>query len=67
MTSTDLVIADLADENVQLRATNTVLIDLIADLAWQNFLLSAVADYRCRHNPVLLRTLARAAARGLAA
>lgn len=61
MLADDLVITALADENAELHETNVALIDLLAELTYRNFLLSMVADYRCRHNPDLLDTLAQAA------
>lgn len=36
MTAEDLVIADLTDENADLREANRQLVDLVADLAFEN-------------------------------
>ncbi len=60
----ELTIDALAAEHAALAATNAQLIDVIADLAFENFRLSLVADYRLRHNPDLLDTLTTAAKYG---
>ena len=74
----DLVIQDLAAENAMLservasleadtrtyHELNAALVDVIADLAYRNYLLCAVAEYRCQHNPDLLDLVMDAAKAG---
>jgi hypothetical protein len=47
----DLALIDLAAENSQLRFENAQLVDLVADLAWDNYLIEAVADYGPNRQP----------------
>jgi hypothetical protein len=45
----DLVIIELADSEAALREQAGALIDVIADLAWENYWLSVIADCAFRH------------------
>jgi hypothetical protein len=45
----DLVIAQLADDVATLEEANRQLVDLVADLCWDNTLLRLVADRAFRH------------------
>ena len=42
MTAADLVIEELADREAELREANRQLVDLVADLAWENAVLRTV-------------------------